>query len=306
MNPFFYSDTNKRYYTYDYYMRTHLGRKCARIPLDGGFTCPNIDGTKGKGGCAYCELPKRVPTLRNLPLREQFNAGCEVLDGKWKGAARIAYFRDYTNTYAPTERIRSLCEEVLTFPDVVGICIGTRADCLEDETLKYLRDLDSRTFLTVELGLQTVHENTARFIGRGHTYDEFLKGYRKLEGLRVGVHLINSLPGETREMMLESVRTVAELHPAMIKLHMLCVTPDTRLYETYKAGVFSLMTLEEYTALVCDELEIIPADICIGRLSADAPMDGIVYPLWTKNKKAVMNEIDKLLAKRGTHQGIFV
>lgn len=303
MNPFVYSDTNKRYHTYDYYMRTLTGRKCARIPLDGGFTCPNIDGTKGRGGCAYCELPHRVPSLRALPLREQFDRGCEILDGKWKGAARIAYFRDYTNTYAPTRRIRELCEQALSFPDVAGICIGTRADALEDETVEYLRSLDRRTFLTVELGLQTVHEETAERMNRGHTFGEFLEGYGRLSGLRVGIHLINSLPGETREMMMESVRRVAELHPAMIKLHMLYVTPETALYKSFMNGEFSLMTMEEYVSLVCDELEIIPPDICIGRLSADAPLGVGTAPLWTRNKKTVMNEIDKLLVKRGTYQG---
>ena len=300
-NPFPYSDSNKRYHTFDYYMRNNLSQKCARIPLDGGFTCPNIDGAKVVGGCIYCGMKNSPHT--ELSLKRQFEEGCKAAEKKWKTCCKIAYFNSFTATYAPTERLRELFEEALSFPDVKGIIIGTRADCLSNETVNYLNELNERTFLLVEIGLQTVSDKIAEKINRRHSFEDFIKGYEKLKNIRKGVHLINYLPGESYEMMLENVKTVSSLKPALIKLHSLFVTENTMLYDMYKKGDVYIPPMDEYVSLVCDEIELIPPEICLGRLSGDAPRNKTAAPEWSLRKKTILNEIDKELLRRGTYQG---
>ena len=207
-NPFPYSDTNRRFYTYDYYMRRQFGAKCAKIPIDGGFTCPNIDGTVGVGGCAYCVLASGGHTRNLRPLGQQYEEHLSALRRKWEGCLGVPYFQDYTCTYAPLPRLRELYGQALALPGAVGLHIATRADCLPEPVLDLLSEINGRTHLVVELGLQTVHDETARRIGRGHDYAAFLRGYESLNsrGIRVCVHIINGLPGENREMMRASSR----------------------------------------------------------------------------------------------------
>ncbi len=301
-NPFLYSDTNRRFYTYDYDLRRRFGKKCFKVPLDGGFTCPNIDGTKGRGGCTYCSL--RLHSREEIaPLRSQFDVARERLHHKWPDALYIAYFQDFTNTYAPVERLRTLYEEALRFPNVVGMNIATRVDALPDDVVALLREMASRTALTVELGLQSVHDSTARRIHRGHTWEEFLEGYRRLEGIDVCVHLINGLPGEDKEMMLESVRAVAALHPRSVKLHLLHLLRGTQMAAEYERGEFELLTLEQYADIVVSQLELLPEDVVIARLTGDGLADELIGPLWSRKKFVVMNEIDKLMVARNTWQG---
>ena len=300
-NPFIHSDTNRRFYTYDYYLRRRFGKKCFKVPLDGGFTCPNMDGTRGWGGCTYCGLRLRERTV--APLAEQFDTARERLHQKWPDALYIAYFQDFTNTYAPVERLRELYEEVLTFPNVVGVNIATRADALPDGAVELLREISRKTVLTVELGLQTVHDDTARRINRGHSWEEFLAGYRKLEGIDVCVHLINGLPGENKEMMLETVRQVSELRPHSVKLHLLHVLKGTAMAKEYEREEFSTLTLEEYADIIVSQLEILPSETVIARVTGDGLSDELIAPLWSRKKFVVMNEIDKLMVQRDTWQG---
>lgn len=297
--------SQKRYYTYDNFLKETFGDKTVKIPLDGSFSCPNIDGTKGYGGCTYCT--KRGLPYRGKPLREQFELAQAPLMKKWDREGRekrfIPYFQVFSNTYAPVERLRSLYEEALTLPHTVGLAIATRADCLTEEVVSLLRELHEKTYLTVELGLQTVHEATAALIHRGHTYEEFLQGYHSLEGLNRCIHLINGLPGESAEDMIESAGQIALLHPHAVKIHMLYLEEGTAMTEAYRENPFPMLSLEEYVTITVSQLERLPPDTVIGRLTGDGNADRLVAPLWTLKKFCVLNEIDKEMKRRNTFQG---
>lgn len=296
---------NKRYLTYDSYLKEKFGSKTIKIPLDGGFSCPNIDGTKGHDGCTYCT--KECLPYRGKPLIEQFELGRAPLIKKWgrEGVKEqyIQYFQVFSNTYAPVNRLKELYYEALSLPNTVGLSIATRVDCLNDEVIELLREINEKTFLTVELGLQTIHEETANKINRGHSYEEFLRGYNSLDGLNRCVHLINGLPGENKEMMLESAKAVAKLRPHSIKLHMLYLEEGTKMTEEYKKEPFHILTREEYVDIVVSQLEYFHPETVIGRLTGDGKADKLVEPLWSLKKFCVLNEIDKEFHKRDSYQG---
>ncbi|MBO5938473.1 MAG: TIGR01212 family radical SAM protein [Clostridia bacterium] len=308
-NPYRFTDTNKRYYTYDYYLRHTFGGKCAKIPINAGFTCPNIDGRCGTGGCIYCSGRGSgdFAELPSLSVSEQYRRVREKLSSKWTTERTIPYFQAHTNTYAPIEQLRALFEEALAQEGVVGLNIATRADCLPEEVCELLSELAERTVLTVELGLQTVHDEVAKRINRGHTFAEFVEGYQRLreasEKIGICVHLIFGLPDETRDMMMESVRRVAELHPDQVKIHLLHVIKGTKMAEEYLAGNYEPLTKEEYVSLVADAIELLPEDIVIARVTGDGMADDLLAPEWSRKKVSVINDIDKLLYERNTHQG---
>ncbi len=309
-NPFKYSNTNKRYHTYDYYLKNQFGGKVAKIPLDCGFTCPNIDGTKGVGGCIYCSDRGSGDFARSaaLPISEQYRETFNMIRKKWDTDMAIPYFQAHTNTYAPIELLRKLYYEALSFDGVVGINIATRADCLSDDICNLLAEIAERTVLTVELGLQSVHETTAKLINRCHTYAQFCDGYERLREasskINICIHLIEGLPGEDHAMMLESARRVALLHPEQVKLHCLTILKNTALASLYQSGSYTPITREEFIAVVCDSLELLPSDIVIGRLTGDADRNKLIEPQWTTRKTEVINMIDRELYSRGTYQGI--
>lgn len=304
-NPFPYSDTNKRYYTYDYYMRKTFGRKCTKIPLDAGFTCPNIDGTKGFGGCTYCSDKGSGDFCEDaaLPIKEQFARQYEKIQSKWKDALAFPYFQAHTNTYASIDILRKKYEEALSIPDIGGLYIATRADAISNETAKYLKEIAKRTHLVVELGLQTIHDKTADRINRCHGFSEFLEGYKKLSGIDVCIHIINGLPGETKEMMLETAKVVGKLHPKFIKIHLMHIIEGTKDALAYKNGEFKALTLPEYVDITVSQLELIPSDIVIERVTGDGKKETLVAPLWSLKKFVVMNDIDKEFVKRNSWQG---
>lgn len=298
-------ENNKHYLTYNQFLKQTFGGKTIKIPLDGGFSCPNIDGTKATGGCTYCT--KTPLPYRGKPLAEQFAIAKAPLLKKWgrEGVEEryIPYFQTFSGTYAPVDRLRALYEEALALPHVVGLSVATRCDCLSDEAVALLREIASRTFLTVELGLQTIHEDTARRIGRGHTFEEFLHGYEKLKGLNRCVHLISGLPYETPEQMLESAKAVAALRPHAVKLHMLYLEEGTAMTEEYRREPFPILSLAEYVSVTVSQLELFHPDTVIGRLTGDGQADRLVAPLWSRKKFCVLNEIDKEFRRRGTMQG---
>lgn len=308
-NPFPFSDTNKRYYTYDYYLRKTFGGKCAKIPLDAGLTCPNIDGRCAVGGCIYCSGRGSGDFAESpfLSLEEQYRRVRQALGGKWSVERCIPYFQAHTNTYAPVERLRELYEEALRLPHAVGMNIATRADCLPDEVVALLTEVAEQTVLTVELGLQTVHDDTAALINRGHTYADFLQGYERLRAasdkISVCVHLILGLPGEDREKMMETVRRVAELRPHQVKIHLLHVLRDTALADLYLSGQYAPLEKEEYVSLVAEALTLLPPDTVIARLTGDGMGDALLAPDWSRKKVSVINDIDKLLYEKGLYQG---
>ncbi|MGN0107214.1 MAG: TIGR01212 family radical SAM protein [Hominilimicola sp.] len=305
-NKFKYSNDNKRYHTWNYHLHKKFGCKVFKVALNGGFTCPNIDGSKGTGGCIYCSSGSGDfagdPTHSILT---QFDEVKARMHKKWKEAKYIPYFQAHTNTYAPASVLRARFEPVLAQKNVVGISIATRADCLADDVLEYLSELNERTYLIVELGLQTIFDETGEKINRCHTYADFLEGYNKLKerNINVCVHLIDGLPGETKEMMVQSAREVARLKPHCIKLHLLHVLKGTRLADMYANGEFSLMTLDEYVETIVNQLEVFPEETVIQRLTGDGGRDSLIGPKWSLKKFVVLNEIDKLMIKRGTYQG---
>ncbi|MBQ9784365.1 MAG: TIGR01212 family radical SAM protein [Clostridia bacterium] len=310
-NPYPNSDTNKRYYTYDYYLRRTFGGKCAKLPIDAGMTCPNIDGRCATGGCIYCSDRGSGDFAQDsvLSVREQIARQKAAYAHKWDTSRCIAYFQAHTNTYAPVSRLRELYEEALAQEGIVGLNIATRADCLPDDVVAYLASLASCTTLTVELGLQSSNDATARLINRGHTYAQFLEGYEKLrrasERIGICVHVIFGLPGESDADMMQTVRDVAALRPDQVKIHLLHVLRGTPLARMYEKGLYTPLSRERYVGLVSDALELLPPDTVIGRLTGDGKADDLLAPDWSRKKTAVINDIDKLLYARGSWQGKF-
>lgn len=305
-NKFKYSLDNKRYHTWNYHLNRKFGCKVFKVALNGGFTCPNIDGTKGKGGCIYC-LSGSGDFAGNPAhaILTQFEEVKARMHEKWSEAKYIPYFQAHTNTYAPASVLRERFEGVLAQENVVGISIATRADCLGDDVLEYLSELNERTYLIVELGLQTIYDKTGELINRCHTYADFLKGYDELKkrGINICVHLIDGLPFETKEMMIESAKAVAAMEPHSVKLHLLHVLKGTRLAEMYLRGEFEVMSMEDYVETVVDQLELFDEETIIQRVTGDGGWNTLIAPEWSLKKFVVMNEIDKLMAARDTYQG---
>ncbi len=308
-NPFEYTDSNKRYYTYDYYLRRTYGGKCAKIPIDAGFTCPNIDGRCGVGGCIYCSGRGSGDFAESalMPVAEQYRVTREKLSSKWSTKRCIPYFQAHTNTYAPVETLREKYEAVIGLDGVVALNIATRADCLGEDVVEYLAELAERIPLTVELGLQTSNDETAALINRGHTFADFVKGYRRLraasEKINLCVHVIFGLPTETEADMLETVRQVAVLHPDQVKIHLLHVIAGTKMAQIYGRGEYVPMEKEDYVRVVADALELLPPDTVIARLTGDGMADTLLAPEWSRKKVSVINDIDKLLFTRNSWQG---
>ncbi|MBR1738718.1 MAG: TIGR01212 family radical SAM protein [Ruminococcus sp.] len=304
--PLFYDDY-KRFRSYSGYLKERFGRKVYKVPLNAGFSCPNRDGTKGRGGCIYCSgaLSGEFAGDPGESIRKQYEAVRSSLYKKWSGGACIPYFQAGSNTYADTSALRALYKAALSLPDAVGLSIATRADCIDGEKADMLAELAEGTYLTVELGLQTIHDKTAAAINRCHSYEDFLKGFELLKsrGINVCVHIINGLPGETEEMMRETARAVGELGAHEIKIHMLHILRGTAAEELYRRGGWELMELEGYVSLVCDQIELLPDSVLIGRLTGDGAKEELVAPLWTRDKRRVLNGIDKELRRRNTYQG---
>ncbi len=304
---FQYSDSNKRYHTYNYFLKQKFGGKVAKLSLDAGFSCPNIDGTKGYGGCTYCS-GRGSGDFAGKPqdsIMSQLAQQKKLLSGKWSPVGYIAYFQAHTNTHCTVEQMKTTFEQVLDDPAIIGISIATRADCLNEEKADYLADLTKHTFLEVELGLQSVFDSTGERINRCHSYEEFLAGYKLLKdrNIPVCIHLINGLPGENREMMLESARRVGQLHPHSIKLHLLHVIEGTVMADQWRKGEFDLLERDDYVSILCDQLELLPPEIVIQRITGDGDKTTLLGPLWSMDKKKVMNAIDLELARRNSYQG---
>ena len=309
-NPYKNTDTNKRYYTYEYYLRKKFGKKLARIPLDIGLTCPNIHGKCSVGGCIYCS-PRGSGDFAEsalLPLREQYEILCARLASKWDTSHTVAYFQAHTNTYAPLEYLRSRFEEALTFEGVEALSIATRADCLGEDICEYLSELAERIPLTVELGLQSSSDKTAELINRGHDFATFCDGYHRLrqasDKIEIGVHIIFGLPDESEDDMLKTVRDVALLKPDQVKIHLLHVIAGTRLAAIYERGEYIPLSKDEYVSIAVKALELLPPDTVVARITGDAPSELLLAPEWSRKKVSVINDIDKFLYEKQTYQGI--
>ena len=297
---FLYSLDNKRYHTLNYFFRKKFGSKVFKVALNAGLSCPNYKN----GGCIYCSHGSGN-NYQDMDLVEQFNLVKIPLERKWPNSKYIAYFQANTNTYAPLELLKEKYEQVLNIPNVYGLDIATRSDALSEEILDYLTELNKRTFLIVELGLQSMHEDTLKFIRRGHDLKNFEDAVKKLKerNIFVVVHIINGLPYETKEMMVETVKYLNTLGIDGIKIHMLYVSKDTPLALIYRERPFSLLTKEEYIDIVCEQLEYLDPKIVIMRITGDPIKEELIAPTWLVKKFCVLNDIDKEMKKRDIYQG---
>jgi len=304
---FKYSDSNKRYYTLDYFYKHKFGCKVFKVSLNAGFTCPNKDGKVGIGGCIYCSKSGSGEYAGDVKkdLVTQFNEVKEMMLKKWPNAKYIGYFQANTNTYAPVELLKEKYETILKLDNVVGLNIATRPDAISIECLDYLEDLSKRTYLTVELGLQTIHESTSLLINRCHTLDCFTDMVKKLRerNINVVVHIINGLPYETKEMMIETVKYLSNLDIQGIKIHMLSILKDTKLSDMYNKEHFKLISRDEYIDIVCDQLEYLREDIVVNRITGDPKVSDLIEPDWLIKKVTILNDIDKEMARRNSYQG---
>ena len=307
-NNFKYSDSNKRYHTLDYYYRKKYKSKVCKISLNAGFSCPNLDGKVGYGGCIYCSKSGSGEFGGNVldSLDKQFQEVKKIYKKKWPTAKYIAYFQARTNTYASVDKLKEVYENVLNNKEIIGINIATRADSISDECLNYLADLNKRTNLVIELGLQTIHDETAKLINRCMNLDVFEGMVKKLRerDIDVVVHIINGLPGENKEMMIETVKYLNKLDIQGIKIHMLSILKDTPLEEYYKNKKFHVLEKDEYIDIVIEQLENLREEIVIHRITGDPKIDDLIEPKWLCKKFCVLNDIDKEMVRRDTYQGI--
>jgi hypothetical protein len=297
----------KRYYDFKSYLKNVFGARVAKLPIDAGFTCPNRDGRSGTGGCIFCD-GRGSAVRRSGPLPSVTSQLAAMRERYLRhGAERfIPYFQTFTNTDAPLERLRSLWDEAVGFsPDVVGLAVGTRPDCVPDATLDLLASYGARVRVHLELGLQSAHPATISRINRGHTREQFDDAVRRAaaRGIEVVAHVILGLPGETPAMMRETARALAALPIAGLKIHALLVLEGTALAEQWRRGAVSLPDLPTYAGWVADFLELLPPEVFIERLTADGYRDVLLAPDWTGNKLATLNAIERELVRRDSRQG---
>lgn len=309
MYKFPFSLDNKRYHTLNFYNKNHFGKRVMKAVIDAGFTCPNADGTKGVGGCIYCRGGSGYFTARysdNIyeDVTNQLKSERDRIYKKFPDSLIVAYFQANTNTYAPVSVLEKAYNAALDF-GVAGISIGTRADCLSDEVTMLLERLAKKTELTVELGLQTIHDKTAELINRCYSYSEFLAGYEKLKkaGIRTCLHIINGLPGESYEDMIATAKEVGRLAPDGVKIHLLHINKDTVLEKMYLDGKYIPMEKEDYIKTVAEQLLYIPQTTVIERLTGDGDRRYLVAPLWSRDKISVLGGIDKYMTQFDIWQG---
>ena len=308
MSMFKYTLDNKRYHTLNYFYKNKFGIKVFKVSLNGGFSCPNLDGKVGYGGCIYCSKSGSGEFGGDIhkSLTDQFYEMRDIVNKNHIPCKYIGYFQARTNTYANIDVLKRKYEEVLAIPDVIGLNIATRCDSINDECLDYLEELNKRTFLTIELGLQTIHEKTSKLINRCHTLEQFDKMVNKLreKHINVVVHIINGLPFENEEMMLGTVKHLNSLDIQGIKIHMLHIIKDTEMANLYEKTKFHVLTKDEYIDIVIKQLELLDPKIVINRITSDPDKEMLVEPKWLCEKCQLLNDIDKEMVKRNTYQGI--
>ena len=306
-NNFKYTNSNKRYYTLDYFYKKKFNSKVFKVSLNAGFSCPNKDGKVGYGGCIYCSKLGSGDFAGDVcaPLEEQFKSIRDIILKKWPNSKYIGYFQANTNTYADVKILKEKYEKVLSFDNVIGLNIATRPDSINQDCYEYLEELSTKTYLTIELGLQTIHESTSKLINRCHDLDCFVSCVKELRkrNINVVVHIINGLPYETKEMMLETISFLNKLDIQGIKIHMLHILKDTALANLYEKEKFHVLSREEYVDIVCAQIELLREDIVINRITGDPNSDDLIEPTWLVKKFGVLNEIDKELERRNTYQG---
>ena len=300
---FKYSLDNKRYHTLNYFYRTKFNNKVFKVPIDANMSCPNkINGN----GCIYCSSFSKSNIINsNDSIKEQFLSNITILEKKWPNSLYIPYFQAGSNTFAPLNELKKLYESLLNYEKVVGIAIATRPDCLSNEIIDYLDKLNKKTFLTIELGLQSSNNKTLHFIKRGHDVECFTKAVKKLKekGIFVVAHIINGLPYETEEDMINTIKYLNNLGIDGIKIHMLYISKNTELAEIYEKEKFHILEKDEYIDIVIKQLELLNDNIVIERITGDPVKEELITPNWLLKKFCVLNDIDKEMVKRNTYQG---
>ena len=306
-NPFPYSFNEKRYHTFNYYLKSRYRRKVSKVILDAGFTCPNRDGSKGIGGCIFCSEKGSGDsnTALHESLARQYEENRKIMDRKWPDSLYIPYFQSFSNTYGPLSRIREMIDPFIRMEETAEISIATRCDCLQEETVSYLDSLCDIKPVWLELGLQTSNDETGKLINRCYDFSDLTSALDRLKDtkIRVCIHVMNGLPFENREDMLKTVKDISHLPFDGIKIHMLHVIRNTGLGDMYLKRPFELISREEYISLVVDQLELLPARVIIQRLTGDPIKEDLLAPEWLLNKTTILNDIDKLMRKRNTYQG---
>jgi radical SAM protein (TIGR01212 family) len=297
----------KRFYSLDYFYRQKFGSKVARVTIDGGFTCPNRDGTVSSGGCIFCGTSGAGEFCADkaLPILQQINIQKTVLQNKWKELKIIPYFQSFTNTYAAVDVLRKKYEEALTAEECVGLSIATRADCLGNDVLDLLEELNSQTFLQVELGLQTVNDKTAQVINRGYSLDVFTQSVQALQsrGIEIVAHLIVGLPGEDRTDYLNAVRYISDMKINGVKIQVLYLLQDAPLMQWYTEGKIKFMERFEYIDTIAAMLSYLSPQVVVHRLTGDPPWRSLIEPKWTTDKKQILNQINQYLKEKNIYQG---
>ncbi|HEY2759613.1 MAG TPA: TIGR01212 family radical SAM protein [Pirellulales bacterium] len=301
-----------RYYSYNYFLRNKFGGRVQKVSIDAGFTCPNVDGTVAKGGCTFCDNrsfspSRRSPRMSPKDVEGQIAEGIRRLKRRYHFDVDrfIGYFQPATNTYAPVEKLRPLYEATIAHPAVVGLAIGTRPDCVPNDVIDLLEEFAGRTYLSVEYGLQTIHNRSLDWMNRGHHHDAFLEAIERSRGrgFEICAHVILGLPGESRDDMLATAREVARLRIDSIKLHNLYAVKDTPLADQVARGEVRLMERDEYIQILVDCLEVLPPEIIVERISGDAPPEYFIGPAWCLDKPGLRAALDAEMARRDTWQG---
>ncbi|PIS27851.1 MAG: TIGR01212 family radical SAM protein [Candidatus Marinimicrobia bacterium CG08_land_8_20_14_0_20_45_22] len=297
----------EKYYHYSRYLHERFQTRVYRVSVDGGFTCPTRDGTKGFGGCLYCSndsfAPKRTESLPSIT--DQVKNGMALIQRFHRAKKFLCYFQPYTNTYAPVEKLERLYREALSFPDVVGLCIGTRPDCVPEETLQLLENLNNDSYISIEFGIESIYDKTLQWVNRGHDFAQTCQAIHaaKAHGLHVSGHLILGFPTETSEEMLAMADVLNNLELDALKIHHLHVVKNTPLAKIYAEQPFRVFSESEWISLVADFLERLRPDICIQRLCGEAKAGTLVAPVWHLSKNEVIAGIRDELTRRGTWQG---
>lgn len=301
--------TGKRYYQFSEYLKNKFGKKVYKITLDAGFSCPNRDGTISSGGCIFCDDGGSFSRAHDgsLSVEQQVQKGIENLSSRFKAQKFMSYFQAYSNTYKPVSELKSIYDSSLCHKDIVGISIGTRPDCVDEQKLDLIASYTDRYETWLEYGLQSIHDKTLKFINRGHDFETFLKAYKmtKERGINVGVHVILGLPDETKQDMLDTIKTLADLKVDGVKFHCLCIFPNTKLYDLYEQGHIKLLEEDEYIDTACDCLELLPEQTTIHRLGGNGLQAIKVAPKWLNKKFEILNKIDAELERRNSYQGKF-
>ena len=305
-NPYPYTEDNKRYQTWNYYTKTNYGTRLYKVPLDAGFTCPNRDGTINTGGCIFCGGGSNsFPEISGSDIYQQYLERRKIFTNKWPVGKPMAYFQSYTNTYGPLQQLQSLYQPFLDDEEIQGLVIATRSDCLNNDIISYLKDLTSVKDIWLELGLQSIHDKTLKEMNRGHDFTNFMTAIESLQdtGIKISVHLIDGWPTETIDMMMQTAKAVGKMPITAVKIHMLHVLKDTTLGKMYLEKPFPLLSKQQYAELVADQLTYLREDMVIERITGDGLPDQLIEPLWTVKKISVINDIDKVMAKKDLWQG---